>query len=103
MVDGYDVARVLFDPYPGVDHTLKDKTHQSRSVTDEGFDVYMNMPLAMSVKELLSSKTSKRVLTALFEKGLICRYSSREYTHMIVVYNDVIQSAYEDKQINYSH
>ena len=103
MVSGYDEARVLFDPYPDVDHTLKDKTHQNRSVTDEGFDVYMNMPLAMSVKELLSSKTSKRVLTALFGKELISRYSSHEYTHMIVAYNDAIQSAYEDKQINQSH
>ena len=52
MVDGYDEARVLFDPYPGVDHTLKDKTQQSRSNIDEGFDVYMNMPLAMSVNPL---------------------------------------------------
>ena len=58
MISSYDKARLLFDPYPDK-ITLKDNTHKKRAVpgllNDEGYDVHLEMPLKMSVRELMSA------------------------------------------------
>ena len=93
MISTYDEARQLFDPYPDK-ITLKDNTHKKRAVpgllNDEGYDVHLEMPLKMSVRELMSASKTKRKISKIISQLLLKRYQSST-KHLVVAYESTIQ------------
>ena len=75
MLDPYKIGRILtdrhnFDRY--IDQTLKSKTRQDRSVQNPvDYQIHYNMKFVMSMKELLSSSKTKRLLTILIAEEML--------------------------------
>ena len=93
LLKGFDEGRIMFDPY-NEDYVLKDQTHEKRATpgNPEGFDVYMDMPMTMSIRELLSTSSTKRQVSKLLAKDLLKHYEDTE-TKIIVAYQNTIESS----------
>ena len=69
MMTGYREGHVVFDRY--VEQSLKNKTRQKRATTWTEYKVHHNMKLTMTIKELLSSSSTKSSLTVMFANALL--------------------------------
>ena len=71
MMIGYREGHVVFDRY--VEQSLKNKTRQKIATTCK---FHHNMKLTMTIKELLSSSSTKRSLTTMFANALLKHFPS---------------------------
>ena len=69
MMASYDEGRVVFDRY--MEESLKNKTRKKRATTSVEYEIHPEMKLTMSIKELLSSSSTKKKLTCLLGQGLL--------------------------------
>ena len=89
MMTGYGEGRVVFDRYEK--QSLKNKTRQKRAQTSTDYKVHPQMKLTMSIKELLSSTTTKSHLTAIFAEGLLEHFVKRDNIKLVVVYGNKVK------------
>ena len=86
MMTGYREGHVVFDRY--VEQSLKNKTRQKRATTCTEYKVHHDMKLTMTIKELLSSSSTKSSLTA---NALLTYFSSVSNFKLVVVYGTIIK------------
>ena len=96
MMAGYREGHVVFDRY--VEQSLKNKTRQKRATTCTEYKVHHNMKITMTIKELLSSSSTKSSLTAMFANALLTYFSSVSNFKLVVVYGTIIKvCGYEER------
>ena len=88
MVSGYDEVRVVFDQY--MDQSLKNKTRQKRAATSVEYEIHSDMKLTMSIKDLLSASSTKK-LTFMLGEGLLKYFSSDSSILLFVLYDAFIK------------
>ena len=69
MLIGYSEGWIVFDQHK--EKSLKNKTRQKRSTTSTEYQVYPQMKLTISIKDLLSSSKTKSYLTTMFAGALL--------------------------------
>ena len=63
IISGYDEGCVIFDRY--LQQSLKEKTRHRRAATSAEYAVHLDMVLTMSLKDLLSTSSTKEKLTSM--------------------------------------
>ena len=86
----YEKGRIVFDRY--LDQSLKNKTRNKRAQTVTSYAVHPQMTLNMSIKELLSSSSTKRLLTNIIAKATLEHFAEIS-TEIVIVYDDKIVSS----------
>lgn len=99
MMEGYSEGRVVFDRYQ--EQSLKNQTRKKRAVTSIEFKINLQMKLTMSIRELLSSSSTKASLTSMLAEALLQYFSGKNPFKMFVVYDVKIKS--NDFKENHSH
>ena len=69
LMQGYNECRVVFDRY--IEQYLKDKTRTKRTTTSVEYDIHRHMRLTMTLKDILSSSTTKAKLTTMLAENLL--------------------------------
>ena len=87
MLSGYTEGRIIFDRY--IDQSLKNKTRQKRATTIFQYDIHPDTKLNMSLKELLSSSSTKRALTKLLARDLVTHFKDSSCI-ITIVYDNII-------------
>ena len=101
MLIGYSEGWIVFDQHK--EKSLKNKTRQKRSTTSTEYQVYPQMKLTISIKDLLSSSKTKSYLTTMFAGALLEHFWKVGNLNLIVTYGTTIkgntfeeQHAHED-------
>ena len=94
MISPYNEARFVFDPYSDK-KTLKDNTHKKRAapgvLNSDGYDVHMEMPLKMSIKELMSASKTKRRISKILCELILQKYSVSGSPRIVAAYETTIK------------
>ena len=93
MVEGYVEGHIIFDRYK--EESLKNKTRQKRATTSVEYEIHPEMRLTMSIKDLLSSSSTKKRLTCMLAEGLLEHFSKEKFIffRMVVVYDTFIKES----------